>query len=225
MPFVLRATTFLAFVVHAARSLNAEEESSLSGGRWWAHAMNSWSHDGDTTMPKPVVEDNVGSFVTFAVALMQSLRFEEFMMLLATIVPLYFMAAAALKKFTGRNESLSSAEEKELLTHEQQQYLATIVHRHSKEVSTRMKQEMKELKELVLSVNNGQDVRFADLHKDLANTYWQVTKLRLEIGRRAGGPGRPVRFEGSPIKGVPADYVANAEQLESGEAPGGARYW
>ena len=100
------------------------------------------------------------------------LSFEEFLMVLAALCPLWLGLFATLRVLTGARQSPDFDTDGEGATHADVEKGAEAAMMHIDKVEQQ-----------VSGLQRAQDARFSDLHKDLAGIVWELSKLRADMAR------------------------------------------
>uniref|UniRef100_A0A7S4AZH8 Uncharacterized protein n=1 Tax=Chrysotila carterae TaxID=13221 RepID=A0A7S4AZH8_CHRCT len=221
------ASTQLRLVPAAANLANG------GGG----HVVRSLQQESPPQLPRGEVGE-----LAFQIALVISqMRQEEFILFLATVVPLTYGLLAFLRYLTGARSDSGEADSDDHHKHHKLE-LTKLARRHkdaTEMITRRMEKDMQELQARLDSVEQGQEARLNELHKDLANTYWQVTKLRSDLSRvtpnspfkgrclssAASAVALSTEAQVRPEAAVP-DAGSNEEaRLGSSKSAGGAHVW
>ena len=106
------------------------------------------------------------------------LLFEEFVMVVLTILPLFMGLVAALHVMTGVTQGPLDAEVSGDLG-----ALGSTIHHDIEESTASVQGGMSKVDQHIAELQRGHDQRFADLHKDLAGIVWELSKLRADMAR------------------------------------------
>merc|ERR1711871_1332113 len=118
------------------------------------------------------------------VTVLSHLNPEEFIMLLATLFPLWLGLIATLRVLTGATRSTAlDAADADDRGGAGFDAMAASVHVDVEKSTEAMAVCVHKVEQQIADLQRAHDTRFADLHKDLAGIVWELSKLRADMAR------------------------------------------